>query len=84
MTEIVFRVVKQGQFKDSIDAVFLGTDQLNRNQCYAHIGQHSEGDYNYFLQETRPATPEEYRDLLHELKSIGYNDLKILKRLIKK
>jgi len=84
MTEIVFRVVKHGQFKGSIDAVFLGTDHRDRIQCYAHMGQHSEGDYNYFLQETRPATLEEYKDLLYELKAIGYTDLKILKRLVKK
>ncbi len=40
--------------------------------CYAHIGQHSACHPDY-AKESRPATPEEYKDLKEELESIGYN-----------
>lgn len=37
--------------------------------CYAHIGQHGSADPSW-LQAGRPATPEEYADLLVELRGI--------------
>lgn len=40
--------------------------------CYAHIGQHSACDPNYF-RRCRKATPEQYAPLKEELESIGYN-----------
>lgn len=45
--------------------------------CYAHIGQHSIA-----IAEPLgiPATPAEYADLLAELESIGYDDLKVIRR----
>lgn len=45
-----------------------------------HDGQHAPADYAGVIACTRPATEEEYRDLLAELKSIGYDELRILKR----
>jgi hypothetical protein len=40
---------------------------------YEHVGQHSWADYRGVIARTRPATPNEYRDLLKELRKIGYN-----------
>ena len=42
-------------------------------ESYMHLGQHSSADYNGLLSDTKPATPEEYKDLATELESIGYN-----------
>ena len=48
---------------------------------YQHIGQHGACD-RYFRTFTRPCYEEwEYRDLLKELISIGYDDLKIINRV---
>lgn len=47
--------------------------------CYAHIGQHSSCDYGYYLQ-CKPATYQEYKPLLEELKSIGY-DIQVINRI---
>jgi len=44
-----------------------------------HVGQHSGADYASVMKQTRPSTPEEYKHLLVELKSLGY-DLRIRKR----
>lgn len=37
--------------------------------CYAHVGQHGNCGQHWY-NKTKPATPEEYADLLSELKSI--------------
>ena len=47
--------------------------------CYTHIGQHSSADYNHVIDKSRPATPEEYKDLHAELIGI-YQRLQIVKR----
>ena len=44
--------------------------------CYAHIGQHSACHPDY-IKGCRKANKDEYADLLAELVSIGYDNLKI-------
>ena len=46
--------------------------------CYAHVGQHFEAEYAW-TKKLRPASPEEFRPLLNELTSIGY-DVTVLNR----
>ena len=77
VTEVIFRKEKD----NSITAVFpkLSYRQGYKVTYYTHIGQHGECDYSYFTKQTKPATPEEYKDLKEELESIGYN-LKVIKR----
>lgn len=41
--------------------------------CYAHIGQHSGASWGWY-QTTRAAKPEEYADLLAELRQIYEQD----------
>ena len=74
ITQVQFR-----KFKGEIIAVFPyevwnSTDVAS----YMHVGQHS-GCYwgiNYY---SKPATEQEYKPLLNELESIGYN-LQVIKR----
>lgn len=47
--------------------------------CYSHVGQHSSCAKEYAL-ECREASREEYKDLLSELESIGYNNLRVLNK----
>lgn len=49
--------------------------------CYATIGQHGPIDVEFYRDCTKPATPGEYAGLLSELRAIGYDDLRIVKRL---
>ena len=77
-TTVIFR-----KDKNEIVAVFPaypGTYDLATMTCYAHVGQHSSCHAEWY-RITQPATPEEYKDLLEELISIGYDDLKIVKRI---
>lgn len=58
---------------------YFPTEQWGPNDgtftCYAHIGQHSACRPEY-LKECRKAKPAEYSELLAELVSIGYDNLK--------
>jgi hypothetical protein len=46
--------------------------------CYAHIGQHSACHPDY-ARECKEASPDEFKPLMEELESIGY-DLNILNK----
>ena len=50
---------------------------LGHKMCYSHIGQHS-ACHPSFAKESRQANEPEYKDLLSELVSIGYEDLEII------
>lgn len=41
--------------------------------CYAHMGQHSAGNIDYFVNHCSRAHPDWYADLLKELVRIGYD-----------
>ncbi len=55
---------------------------------YMHIGQHGAADYHGVLKITKPAKPEEYKDLKRELENYGppeaHYNLKVLKRASRK
>jgi hypothetical protein len=40
--------------------------------CYQHIGQHCAADYHGCIAQSRPATTQDYADLLTELEQRGY------------
>ena len=79
MTRVIFRKCKKygeiiALFPDCIN------QYTNNVMAYMHLGQHFECDYNYVVQTSYLATENEYIPLYEELKSIGYDDLKIVKR----
>lgn len=79
-TRMLFRTVKAGEFKGSVDAVIVdGPAKPGFVVCYAHVGQHGEGARAYFRDCTRNATPIERAALVRELRGI-YGPIRILKR----
>lgn len=73
----------------SITAVFPcepSDTQGHFMSCYEHIGQHASCGMEWY-RTTRPATPEQYADLLAELLSYGsggdrpYAKLRIVQRI---
>ena len=80
MTPVIFRAEKRSS-ENEITAVFP-TIEANPGYmvCYAHIGQHGECGQGWYYT-TRPAKPDEYSDLLAELIGLGYDDLKVYKRM---
>ena len=83
---VVFRKEKN----PTEDDIFYGNDvtafiygngipvRYGNIMCYQHVGQHGEASLDYY-NSTKPATPDEYADLLSELKSI-YNDVNLVVR----
>lgn len=70
--DVIFRVFrKDGDVIAFWPAVSASTIH-DYCQSYQHIGQHGGADYAGCLSITRLATPKEYKDLLAELKQIGY------------
>lgn len=64
------------KFEDEITAVLVNEPaNLGNFLCYAHVGQHGECSIQWVYEDTEPATPEEYSDLLDELEYIGYDDV---------
>lgn len=69
---VIFRAGKAAEMRGEITAVFptLPWDTHGRElTVYAHVGQHGGASFGWY-QGTRAAKPEEYADLLTELRSI--------------
>ena len=76
MTKVIFRKFGNGE----VIALFPDEQERGGNICsYMHVGQHGSADPN-IVHRTRPAKWAEFVELLRELQSIGYNDLKICKK----
>ena len=78
MTPVIFR-----KSDGEITAVFPAEPwslDPNSRACYAPIGQHSSCSIAWYLT-TKPATIDESASLLSELVSIGYDDLRVVKRM---
>lgn len=77
-TPVVFRKFSEGD----IIALFptIGYRRNYTVESYMRYGQHGDVDYQNVIAGTKLASEDEYRDLLKELESIGYTDLKVCKR----
>lgn len=82
MTKVIFRVDTREHQREVIAVFPDQAGDLNPYRTcggYVHMGQHTTIGADV-MNWTRPARPDEYADLLKELESIGYNDIKIMKR----
>ena len=77
--KVVFRRFKEG----GVIALFPSipwNESENTITSYMHAGQHGAADYRGIISGTLPATEKEYKSLLAELNSIGYDNLHVLER----
>lgn len=65
---VIFR--KEKSCNGSVIAAYFGniTAKYGCILCYTHEEGHNEANVSYYAEETTKATPEEYADLLEELK----------------
>ena len=81
--KVIFR-----KFRDTQDVIALFPEipaDTNPDNflSYQHVGQH--GACSMFINIiTKPTTIEEATPLLNELKSLGYNDLQVGKKITRK
>ena len=81
-TPVIFRTWLKVEKYPEVIAIFptIPGDSLGFYPLsYERVGQHGQCDYTGILPITRLAKEQEYKDLLEELESIGYN-LKVYKR----
>lgn len=80
-TDVMFRKDITKNFKGEIFAVFPNNPDTYEGNVttYQHVGQHSTGDYQVCLQQSKPATAKESADLKREMEGIGY-DLNVVCR----
>lgn len=83
-TKVIFRKWKDGE----IIALFpedLGTNSPYTCACYQHTGQHGACDPG-IVSDTKLATPDEYRDLRHELENLHPEpyDLQIIQKVTRR
>lgn len=80
MTPVIFKIEKDGSAPYAVFPTLPGDMNPATMTCYARLGQHGTA-HSAYVRKCRLATPEEYAPLLKELKSVGYDDLQIRKRL---
>jgi len=74
---VIFRMFKCKDAYPERDCIALFPticDDYTGVKCssYIHIGQHSGADPWQVMQNSRPATKQEYKELAHELRDRGY------------
>lgn len=60
-----------------------GTNDPYTCTLYVHVGQHGHCSTSY-ASTLKPATPEQYAPLLKELESLGYENLKPVRKFTQK
>ncbi len=79
---VVFRTLTSGPQREGVIALFPRTREGvwgRYCQSFMHVGQHGTAYYKWIVSMSRPATPEEYKELEDELKGRGYV-LKVYRR----
>ena len=76
--KVIFRKSENPYTKEKEITAFFPELTANYGNivCYQHIGQHGEADLSFY-HSTKKAMPDEYENLLKELKSI-YHDYKLI------
>ena len=72
-TPVIFRILK-----GEVIAFFPTIDNGKYVMSYMHVGQHSDADPT-LIDELKPATKKQYKELYDELVGIGYTDMVIYK-----
>lgn len=81
-TDVIFRYDTTKDGKGIIFAILPHNVSTLKGDIttYQHVGQHSSGDYNVCLKQSRPANEFEAADLKAEMENhFGYN-FKVLKK----
>lgn len=86
VTKVIFKMAKYaGLLGEEVLAFFPGASANPGNvMSYAHVGQHGEASYDFYLKNCRPCSEKEYRPLKKELENLFGYRFKIMKRMTRK
>ena len=80
-TEVIFRKYRTAPYEVFAVFPYIIENTSGDIMAYQHIGQHGTSD-RFFSEFSVPCRDEEeYKPLLNELISIGYDDLKIMQKV---
>lgn len=71
-TKVIFRKFSDGDVIALFPELPGDLNPYRTCESYMHVGQHGAASVE-LVDNTTPANPEEYADLLEEIESIGYN-----------
>lgn len=87
-TKVIFKIAHYAgtsREEDEVVAFFPGAPANPGNvMSYAHVGQHGEASYDFYLNACRPCPPERYAGLKRELETCFGYDLEVVRRISKK
>jgi len=87
VTKVIFKMARydDGSLGKEVLAFFPGASANPGNvMSYAHVGQHGEASYDFYLKNCRPCSEKEYRPLKKELENLFGYRFKIMKRMTRK
>ena len=86
VTKVIFKMARYSDGSgEEVLAFFPGASANPGNvMCYAHVGQHVEASYDFFLKNCRPCSEKDYRPLKKELENLFGYRFKIMKRMTRK
>lgn len=86
VTKVIFKMARYSDCSGKeVLAFFPGASANPGNvMCYAHVGQHGEASYDFYLKNCRPCSEKEYRPLKKELENLFGYRFKIMKRMTRK
>lgn len=81
-TPVIFRRWSEREGGDIIALFPKQPCQAPYTLSYQHIGQHAAADYRFVWQHSSPvkATEPGAKELLNELRQVGYTNLKVYQR----
>lgn len=81
MSTLTTRVIYVIDFEEEVTACMIdhaGNHRADTMVCYSHVGQHNICSIDWYQNETKKATPEQYEDLHRELLDIYNNGIEIV------
>ena len=85
VTKVIFRMARYDDRSQEVLAFFPGVSANPGNVMgYAHVGQHGEASYDFYLKNCRPCSEKEYGPLKKELEDLFGYKFKVMKRMTRK
>lgn len=86
VTKVIFKMARYSDGSEEEVLAFFPGASANRGNVmsYAHVGQHGEASYDFFLENCRQCSEKEYLPLKKELEKLFGYRFKIVKRITRK
>ena len=85
ITKVIFKMARYENGEWEVLAFLPGAPANPGSvQCYAHVGQHGEASYDFYVQRCRPCAKKDYAVLKKEMESLFGYRFKVVHKISKK